>query len=79
MKLFQGLQLGKKNVLLILASYIYMNSFFYLWMLCATYNTFVIFVNFINSYWDPTCLIVVIFEVQNTTSLTMAKKKLIHD
>ncbi len=50
-----------------------MNNFFNLWMSCATYNTFVVVVNFINSYWDPTCLIVVIFEVQNITSATMAK------
>lgn len=73
MQLFQGLQQGKKFVLLILASYIYLNNFFNLWMSCATYNTFVIVVNFINSYWDPTCLIVVIFEVQNITSANMAK------
>ncbi len=40
---------------------------------------FVLVVKFINSYWDPTCSIVVILEVQNTTSATLANFFLIHD
>jgi hypothetical protein len=77
MKLFQGLQLGKKNVLSI--SCIYMNNFFIFGCRVLPTAQFVLVVKFINSYWDPTCSIVVILEVQNTTSATLANFFLIHD
>lgn len=44
---------------------------FELYMLQVGYDTFAMIINFINSSWEPTHMIVRIFEVHNTTNVTM--------
>jgi hypothetical protein len=47
---------------------------FDMWMLHASYDTFAIIINFVNSYWEPTLVIFGVFEVQNTIGATMANQ-----
>lgn len=47
-------------------------TFFDMWMLHASYDIFAIIINFVNSYWEPTLVIVGVFEVKNTIGATMA-------
>ncbi len=44
---------------------------FDLCILQVGYDTFAMVINFINSSWEPTHVIVRIFEVHNTTNVTM--------
>jgi hypothetical protein len=47
---------------------------FELWVSCASFNTFVIVVSFINTLWEPYHVTIWIFEVHNTTSVAMANQ-----
>ncbi len=40
----------------------------------TSYDTFVTIINFINSFWEPTHVIVDIFKEQNKTSIAMANQ-----
>jgi hypothetical protein len=40
----------------------------------AKYDIFTVVVSFINNSWEPTCVIVRIFEVHNTIGVDMANK-----
>jgi hypothetical protein len=57
-----------------LASCIIYTCSFDLWMSCASINTFVIVVNFINTLWEPYYVTIWIFEVHNITSVAMANQ-----
>jgi len=48
-----------------------MHNLFDLWMSRVGYDTFVMVVSFINSFWEPIHMTVRVFEVQNTTNGTM--------
>jgi hypothetical protein len=47
---------------------------FGLWMLSVGYDMLVMVVNFINNFWEPTHLIVGVFEVQNIIVVTMTNQ-----
>ncbi len=64
----------KKYVFPTLVSCITCITFFYLWMLHVSIDTFVLVIGFVNSYWEPTHVIVGVFEVQNTIGATMANQ-----
>lgn len=49
-------------------------TFFDLWMSHTSYDTFVTIINFINSFWELTHVIVDIFKEQNQTSIAMANQ-----
>jgi len=66
-----GEKTKKRYVLPSLASYITCTSF-NLWMFCGGHDTFAMVVNFINNLWEPTHVIVGIFEVHNIIGATMA-------
>jgi hypothetical protein len=52
-------------VITILASYVICTCSFDLWMSCASFNTFAIVVNIINTSWEHTHVTIGIFEVHN--------------
>ncbi len=49
-------------------------TIFYLWMSHTSYDTFAMVVNFINSFWKPTHVIVDIFKEQNKTCIAMVNQ-----
>jgi len=61
----------EKYVFPTLVSCITCRTSFDMWMLHANYDTFTMVINFVNSYWEPTHVIVEVFEVQNTIGATM--------
>jgi hypothetical protein len=60
----------EKDVLPSLASYITC-TYFDLWMFHGGHDTFAMVVSFINKLWEPTHVIVGIFEVHNIIGATM--------
>jgi hypothetical protein len=50
-----------------------MHNLFDLWMSRVGYDTFVMVVSFINSFWEPTHVTVRVFEVQNIIDGTMVQ------
>ncbi len=48
--------------------------YFGLWMLGVGYDMFIMVVNFINNSWEPTHLIVGVFEVQNIIVVAMTNQ-----
>lgn len=43
-------------------------------MLCANYNMFAMVISFINKFWEPTHVIVGVFEMQNIISVTITNQ-----
>jgi hypothetical protein len=63
-----------KYVFPTLVSCITCTTFFYMWMLHVSNDTFAMVINFLNSYWEPTHVIVGVFEVQNTIGATITNQ-----
>jgi len=62
----------EKYVLRAFVSCITCTTSFDLWMSHVGHDTFAMVVNFLNDSWEPSHVTMGIFEVQNTTSATMA-------
>ncbi len=52
----------------------YLHKFVDLWMSHTSYHTFAMVINFINSFWEPTYVIVDIYKEQNKTNIAMANQ-----
>jgi hypothetical protein len=64
----------EKCIIPTLVSCIIFKCSFNLWMFHAGFDTFVMVVSLINTSWEPTHVIIGIFEIHNITHVAMANQ-----